>query len=487
MLKFLPILLIAHRVACQLGGGYTPPTVSPLEKLTGANFTEFIESHPRVLAIFCTPWSSECKTFHRELLALTRQEYKPELKLATIDTTTEITLAIKYKIKKHPTLLLIRGQHHLEYKGELTYPLITRWLTKNNHEPLISIATDDELKKAQEADIAYILAVYKDDQKLYTAYEEVSNANFQVLFYITRLESAKKLVENPQDFNLIAVRTFNEGQRSISSKTPFSKEEILKFLEATKQPYVLTISDETLDATTRKRKTTAVFLRPNTNSTALYKAFEGIAKEKIGRINYIQGMMQEEHAMKLARYLEVDELMEHVKIVEFHPDHERVYSFARKATPENLRAWFKDYENGKLEVFDKSEEEPEENKGPVYKVVAKTWDDVIYDESKHVVVLLVSDHCRTCELMRRWIDDFISTHKIPPDFKFVEFNTSKNEHPDVSEAKTPNIMVYVRRKKRLPVLMKNDVNDESLETFLLETTLHRFEHLGKLDLVDDSL
>jgi len=59
--------------------------------------------------------------------------------------------------------------------------------------------------------------------------------------------------------------------------------------------------------------------------------------------------------------------------------------------------WTEQYVAGKLEPVLKSEPVPESQEGPVYKIVGKTFDDVVFDDNKDVFVEFYAPWCGHCK------------------------------------------------------------------------------------------
>ena len=63
----------------------------------------------------------------------------------------------------------------------------------------------------------------------------------------------------------------------------------------------------------------------------------------------------------------------------------------------NLRAFLDQYEKGELTNFVKSAEPPENNDGPVKVVVGKTFDEIVLDETKDVLIEFYAPWCGHCK------------------------------------------------------------------------------------------
>jgi protein disulfide-isomerase A1 len=486
MLLVALITALVGSVFSQLHFTNEDPVINPISVLTEANFTSFLKEHPAVIGIFCTPWSIQCKDLKPTMKKMSTHEYHVPLQIVTVDTSTEISLALRYKIRKHPTIIYFQTAQATTYTGkEIDYE-INRWVRKVSHPPVNWVETSEKLNEVGEEFLAYLLILNEENAELTKIYEEVAARHQHVLFYITKMEEAKARLWSPEAFSLVAFRRFDDGRRSITSKNPFTKSEIERFINETGAPVVLEMTEETLDSTIRQRQNSAVCIYTSENSPLL-QIFEKLAPERIADVHYLKFRGYGHGSEKVRTALEARDQPDALRIVEYLEEGDKVYHFVKPLTEENVRQFLTDFSVGNLTNWQRSEEPFFNETGPLFYLVAREFEEKVFDETKDVFVLYVTEHCKNCDAVRHSLDYFLAHHNLPETVKFYMMNVSANDHPLIPSARFPNIFGYIRRRKEHPIPYSDELNEVNFRDFLESHTHVRFNRSGKLDDVEDSL
>nr|DAD39727.1 TPA_asm: hypothetical protein HUJ06_014050 [Nelumbo nucifera] len=73
--------------------------------------------------------------------------------------------------------------------------------------------------------------------------------------------------------------------------------------------------------------------------------------------------------------------------------------------PDHIAPWLKEYMDGKLKPFKKSEPIPEVNNEPVKVVVADSFDDIVFKSGKNVLVEFYAPWCGHCKKLAPILDE----------------------------------------------------------------------------------
>ena len=99
---------------------------------------------------------------------------------------------------------------------------------------------------------------------------------------------------------------------------------------------------------------------------------------------------------RLSEYLGIEEMELPIFMIIESKDDTLKYLHTGKLTKNSMEKFIQDYENGKLQVYYKSEPIPTENPGPVYKVVTGNFKQYVLDNDDDVLLKFYAPWCGHC-------------------------------------------------------------------------------------------
>lgn len=130
--------------------------------------------------------------------------------------------------------------------------------------------------------------------------------------------------------------------------------------------------------------------------------------------------------------------------------HELQFNFASHSIPE-LKKFVNDFTAGKLEPFVKSEPIPEEQEGNVVKVVGKTFDKIVMDESKDVLIEFFAPWCGHCKALKPKYDELAKKLKDEDGVVIAAIDATANSYPpEFSISGYPSIFWVPKGSKSKP-------------------------------------
>lgn len=117
-------------------------------------------------------------------------------------------------------------------------------------------------------------------------------------------------------------------------------------------------------------------------------------------------------------------------------------------TVDSLRNFISDFKDSKLEAFLKSEPVPETQEGPVTVVVGKTFESIVKDPTKDVLVKYYAPWCGHCKKLAPIWDELAEKTKDIEDLVIAKFDATANEAAGVDIRGYPTLTWYPKDNKR---------------------------------------
>ncbi|KAM0900145.1 hypothetical protein ACQ4PT_020850 [Festuca glaucescens] len=401
------------------------------------NFDDAIAKHPFILVEFYAPWCGHCKSLapEYEKAAQLLSKHDPTIVLAKVDANDEKNkpLASKYEIQGFPTLKIFRnqGKNIQEYKGPREAEGIVDYLKKQVGPPSKEIKAPEDAATIEDGKI-HIVGVFAEfSGPEYTNFIEVadklrSEYEFAHTLHANHLPRGNSAVERP------LVRLFKPFDELVVDSKDFDVSALESFIEASSTPKVVTF-DKNPD-----------------NHPYLLKYFQGTAVKVMLFLNFSTGPFE---SFKSAYYGAADEFKDKaVKFligdVEASQGAFQYFGLKEDQTPliliqdteskkflkeqieaDQIVSWLKEYFDGKLSPFRKSEPIPEVNNEPVKVVVADNVNDVVFKSGKNVLIEFYAPWCGHCKKLAPILDEAAATLQTEEDVVIAKMDATANDVP----------------------------------------------------------
>ncbi|XP_024982934.1 protein disulfide-isomerase-like [Cynara cardunculus var. scolymus] len=403
--------------------------------LDQSNFTETIGKHNFVVVEFYAPWCGHCKDLapEYEKAACILSNNGSPVVVAKVDVNDEKNkdVAIEYDIKSFPTLKLIRdgGKRVQDYKGPRDAQGIVAYLKKQSGPASAQIKSTEDATHLIDGDEIVIVGVFPKlsgekfeafstlAENLRSNYEFAHTLNAKLLPRgdstvsgpIVRLfKPFDELVVDFEDFDLDALETFIE-EATIPSVTLFNK-------DPKNHPFVIKF-----------------FNTPNTKamlfvnfSSKPFGAFESkyhdIANEHKGKgMSFLMADVEATHAFQFFGLTE-----DHVPAMVINNDKHHKY-VKPNIEPDHLELWMKEYKDGKVAPYVKSEPIPEANNQPVKVVVADNFHDIVFKSGKNVLMEFYAPWCGDCKELAPILDEVAFSFSNDDDVVIAKMDATAND------------------------------------------------------------
>ncbi|XXG94471.1 hypothetical protein Hte_000728 [Hypoxylon texense] len=449
--------------------GVSAADASDVTQLSKDTFNDFVKGNDLVLAEFFAPWCGHCKALAPEYEEAATTLKEKSIKLAKVDCTEEAELCQSYGVEGYPTLKIFRGLESITpYTGQRKAAAITSYMIKQSL-PAVSPLTPETLEDFKTADkvvlVAYIDSSDKASNETYTKIAEKLRDSY--LFGATN-DAALAEAEGVKAPALVLYKQFDEGKATFTEK--FEEKAIEDFAKVASTPLIGEVGPDTYSGYMSAGIPLAyIFSETAEERKELGEALKPIAEKFRGKINFatIDASSFGAHAGNLN--LKTDKfpsfaIQETVKNQKFPFDQEK------EITYDAISAFVEDFAAGKIEPSLKSEPIPEKQEGPVTVVVGKSYEDVVLDDSKDVLIEFYAPWCGHCKALAPKYEDLASLYA-NSEFKdkvvIAKVDATANDVPDEIQG-FPTIKLYPAGAKDKPVSYSGSRTVEDLIKFVKE-------------------
>ncbi|RYP78805.1 hypothetical protein DL770_006814 [Monosporascus sp. CRB-9-2] len=442
---------------------------SDVTQLNKETFEDFIKTNDLVLAEFFAPWCGHCKALAPEYEEAATQLKDKNIKLAKVDCTEESELCQSYGVEGYPTLKVFRGPENISpYGGQRKAASITSYMIKQSL-PAVSVLTSETLEDFKGTDkvvvVAYIDASDKSNNETFSKVAESLRDSFP---FGASNDAALAEAEGVTAPAIVLYKQFDEGKAIFTDK--FEDEAIKSFVKVASTPLIGEVGPDTYSSYMSAGIPLAyIFSETAEERKELGDALKPLAEKYKGKINFatIDAKAFGAHAGNLN--LPTDKfpsfaIQETVKNQKFPFDVEK------EITLEAITSFVEDFDAGKIEPSVKSEPIPETQEGPVTVVVGKSYDDIVLDDSKDVLIEFYAPWCGHCKALAPKYETLASLYgesEWKDKVVIAKIDATANDVPDEIQG-FPTIKLYPAGAKSQPVDYSGSRTVEDLIKFVKE-------------------
>ncbi|KAI0771623.1 protein disulfide isomerase [Trametes elegans] len=386
--------------------------------LTKDNFDAVVNPEPLILVEFFAPWCGHCKALapHYEEAATALKE--KNIKLAKVNCVDEAEFCQTNGIQGYPTVRVYRNGEHSDYTGPRKADGIISYMIKQSL-PAVSEVTKDNFEEFKKADKLVAVAFLPSPTSA-PASEFSATANKHRDDYLFGLVTDKEVAEaaGPQV-------EFPYPLASASSK------EIEEWIKDLSIPILDEVGAENYQVYAASARPLAyLFVDPTDEKLNEYlDAVRPVAAKYKSKVNFvwIDAIKFGDHA----RALNLNEakwpsfVLQDLKKQLKYP-----FDQSAEVTTEALDAMVEKYLDGQLEPQLKSQPIPETQDEPVFNLVGKQFEEVVFDDNKDVFVEFYATWCGHCKRLKpTW--DSLGEHfdKVKDRVTIAKMEATENDLP----------------------------------------------------------
>jgi protein disulfide-isomerase A1 len=442
----------------------TETTASEVAVLSAATFDAHIAANEVTLVEFYAPWCGHCKQLAPEYDKASI-ELSGVASLAKVDCTEHRELCSKYEVQGFPTIKLFRndGADPQDYDQARSAAAIVKFMQKQKQAAYTTLTTASQVTDAANKDgisvIAYIPAA---DQAAIDVFVSVARSLRNDYEFSLVTDSALGVTSAPR---IVLHRKFDAP--TVTYGGSVSVDGVSTWVRTNAFPLVGEIGPENYQKYVERALPLAWLFLHKENDQAVLAAAKEVAPEFASSLSivWLDGVRWADHGKTFglngATPGVVIEDRTSRKNYVLPQTGEAVVNAAA------LRAHFAAFVSGTLTATLKSEAVPESNDGPVKTIVGTTFDAIVNDATKDVLVEFYAPWCGHCKTLAPKYEKLGEMFASDASIVIAKVDATENDTPaDIKGF--PTLMLYSANAKDAPVTYNGDRTEQAMAKWLRE-------------------
>jgi len=399
------------------------------------NFKSTVADKDIILVEFYAPWCGHCKRLapEYEKAATSLKNNDPSVPLAKVDCTEAgKDICSKYGVSGYPTLKIFRGgEMSQDYDGPRDSAGIITYMKKNAGPSSITLKDNEHLnKKLDTAEDVLVIGFFSEENDLYKQFMKVADQK-RTDYSFAHSSNADINNEIGQNDQIVIFRPKHlhakfEDKKEVLDNKDASTADIINFIEEKHIGLVGQMKPQ--NEASFKRPAVIVYYnvdwKKNLKGSRYWRnRVARVAKKFVGEITFaIAG--KDDYQKQLSDWSLKDEVNAVAR-----NEKGQVFRMTEKFAVDTLENFVNEFKDGKLKPYIKSEPVPETNDGPVKVVVGETFDQLVNDPTKDVLIEFYAPWCGHCKTLEPKFNELGEKLSGVKDVVIAKMDATANDAP----------------------------------------------------------
>lgn len=458
---------------------------SDVIELTDSSFASGVKDKDIMLVEFFAPWCGHCKKLapEYETAATKLKKEDPPIPLAKVDCTEAgKDSCSKYGVSGYPTLKIFRnGEMSKDYDGPRDSAGIIKYMKKQAAPSSQEINDLEKMKKKLDAmESALVVGFFEKDEDLKTEFMKIAD-EMRDDYYFAHTTSEEILADLGHKDQVVIFRPAHLHSKFEPNKEVFTGMVdafyIKKFLKASVHGLVGHLTPDNEDQFKKPLCTVYydVDFQLNAKGTRYWRnRILKVAAQFKNKVMTYAFASKSEFSGKLDKFGLSSEGND--VLVAIVSDDGMKYPMKEKFSVDTFKDFLTNYFAGNIEPYIKSEPVPETNDGPVKVVVGKTFNEIVNDETKDVLIEFYAPwcgHCKSLEPVYKELGEKLADVK---DIVIAKMDATANDAPSPYEVRGfPTIYFSPMNSKKTPRKYDSARDLDSFIEYLKREATNPFE------------
>ncbi|XP_075037571.1 protein disulfide-isomerase A2 [Mixophyes fleayi] len=419
--------------------------------LSKNNFENALRTYKYLLVEFYAPWCGHCQELAPKysIAAEVLKNQTTEARLAKVDATVEKDLADEIGVNGYPTLKFFKDGNrtgHIDYGGRRDAEGLVKWMLRRMVPAASVINTVAEAEEFIKSHENSVIGFFKDsaDADLNIFQEAASNSE-DFSFAIAHKEEIFQKHGVTKDKVIFFKSTAEKYEYSSDEDLGLDKDELHRFLMVNSMELVTEYNEQTSEKIFAAKIPNHLLLfinKTEEHQLELIENFRKAAPDFKGKILFVSINSDGPHSGVLEYFGITNADVPTIRLINIDSVKKFVFN-ADKITTEAVKEFCQGVLDGKIKQNLLSEEIPEDwDKKPVKVLVGKNFDDVAYDETKHVFVEFYAPWCTHCKELEPIWEELAEKYKDHENVIIAKIDGTANEIDGLRVRGYPNLRFF---------------------------------------------